>query len=100
MRLVRSQEFGVRSLKASRPLILFSLFAILYSLISITPLVFAEEAISSTELVKLSWEASGTNDFEKAVEYTDRCVELYQAQAKEQGATLSAFSPRGHEDEY
>ncbi|MDP3143212.1 MAG: glycoside hydrolase family 2 TIM barrel-domain containing protein [Candidatus Omnitrophota bacterium] len=62
--------------------------------------VFAEEQPSSKELVKLSWEASGTNDFEKAIEYTDRCVELYWAQAKEQGATLSAFSLRGHEDEY
>jgi len=61
---------------------------------------FCEEAPSSKELVKLSWEASGTNNFEKAIEYTERCVELYQTQAKEQGATLSALSPRGHENEY
>jgi len=79
---------------------LLSLLVTFCFLLSSAPLASAEEAPSSRDFVKMSWEASGTNDFEKAIEYTDRCVELYQAQAKEQGATLSASSPRGHEDQY
>jgi tetratricopeptide (TPR) repeat protein len=97
MRLVRSSEFGVRSVKA---VILLSLLATFCFLLSSAPLACAEEAPSSRDFVKMSWEASGTNDFEKAIEYTDRCVELYGAQAKEQGATLTAFSSSAHEDKY
>ncbi len=87
---IRSSE--VRSFCLIFVIGMFSAFCFLSS-------VFSEEQISSKDYVVKSWEASGKNDLEKVLEYTNKCIELYKPEANRLHAKLSA-SPGGHEAEY
>lgn len=89
--ILRSQKSEVRS-KVCFSLLIFSVFCSLSS-------VFCETQLSSKELVTKSWEASGNNNLEKVLEYTNKCIELYKSQADKLEASLSAL-PKGHESEY
>ncbi|MDP2939500.1 MAG: glycoside hydrolase family 2 TIM barrel-domain containing protein [Candidatus Omnitrophota bacterium] len=61
---------------------------------------FAQEQLSSNDFVIKSWEASGNNNLEKVLEYTNKCIELYKLEADKLEAQLSNFPLRGHENEY
>lgn len=55
---------------------------------------------TSSDLVRLSWEASSQRDPERLEKLVGTCLELYGAKALEQQASLSAFPPRGEEKNY
>ncbi|MBN1869671.1 MAG: hypothetical protein JW847_03740 [Candidatus Omnitrophica bacterium] len=58
------------------------------------------DAVSSEELVRLSWEASSKRDLERLNVLADQCVRLYGVQAKVQQAELVDFPKRGEEKNY
>jgi len=92
---VERRAFRVKKIFLSLSVIFlffYSLYAIRYTL--------AEEQLSSKELVKLSWEASGNNNLDKVLEYTNKCITIYKTEADKLEARLSEFPPRGHEVEY
>ena len=63
------------------------------------PYTLAQE-LSSKELVRMSWEASGKNDLEKVLELTNKCIDLYTQKAKELEVKLTGFPVRGEEEKY
>ncbi len=62
--------------------------------------VASTPAVTSSDMVKKSWEASGKNDLAKVIELTNECVASFGAQAKEQQSKLKGFPDRGKEKEY
>ncbi len=52
------------------------------------------EAVSSRELVRMSWEASGNNKVDEVFRLTQQCFNTYGAQAFELNAQLEDFPPR------
>ncbi|HOW35270.1 MAG TPA: glycoside hydrolase family 2 TIM barrel-domain containing protein [Candidatus Omnitrophota bacterium] len=56
--------------------------------------------IPSKEFVRQAWEASGKNDLEKVLSITQKCVDTYDNEAKNQQASLGTFPMPGQEDDY
>jgi len=56
--------------------------------------------VSSQDLVRRAWEASGAGDLEKLATVVEQCVELYGQEAKEQQSALTGFPARGEENKY
>jgi len=59
-----------------------------------------EDKVSSKEIVRRAWEASGRRDLEQLSEIVDQCLEVYGPQAKELHGLLTGFPIRGEEEEY
>lgn len=49
---------------------------------------------SSGFLTTKSWEALGKKDWEAVLRYTQKCIDLYKAEAKKQQRSLNAFPPQ------
>lgn len=49
---------------------------------------------TSQTLTTKAWEALGQNDYKGVELYTKKCVELYEAEAKKQQASLTEFAPK------
>jgi beta-glucuronidase len=49
---------------------------------------------SSTYLTMKAWEALGKKDYEAVWAYTQKCIDLYEKEAKQQQSSLKAFPPR------
>src|SRR3990167_2053971 len=58
------------------------------------------EVLSSQELVRQAWEASGQRNMERLGELIGECVALYGKEAKEQEKQLTGFPQRGQEEQY
>ena len=54
---------------------------------------WAEEEEGSEELTIKAWEALGKNDYQALWAYTQKCIELYQDEAKRQQRSLDGFPP-------
>jgi len=59
-----------------------------------------EEVLSSKEFVVKSWEALGERQFDKVLEYTNRCIALYKDEADRLASDMDSFPPKGKESEY
>ncbi len=84
---------------ACRKAIIFSLLLFLTYPLSTIHYLQAQE-LSSKDLVRMSWEASGKSEVEKTLELTNQCIKAFHEQARAQGAALSAFPVRGKENDY
>ena len=79
-------------LKGLWPIVAFCfLLSTFYSLLSTS--VFAEQ-LSSKDLVIRAWEAHGKNNIEETFKITQRCIDLYREEARQQQASLNAL-PKG-----
>ena len=58
------------------------------------------EVLSSKELVRQAWEASGQRNVQRLEELVGQCVTLYGKEAKEQEKQLTGFPQRGQEEQY
>ena len=68
----------------------FSLFYFLFSLFS--PLFcFAADNPSSSELITKAWDAQGRREFDQAVSYTQKCIDLYREEADAQHRGLKEY---------
>lgn len=91
---------------------LSTLYFLLATLIFFAPAVMAQEQptspqeqtaspeVSSKELVRLSWEASGKRDLDRLEQLVEQCLTLYKTQAQELEKKLTNFPPRGEEENY
>jgi len=64
------------------------------------PAVAAAANVSSQELVRKAWEASGNNDLEKVTSIAEQCRERFGAEARRLQSELSGFPQRGEEERY
>lgn len=55
---------------------------------------------SNWNLTVSAWESLAQKDFEGVFAYANKCLELYEAKAKELAATMRSFSRPGHEDDF
>ncbi|MDP8212886.1 MAG: glycoside hydrolase family 2 TIM barrel-domain containing protein [Candidatus Zapsychrus exili] len=63
-------------------------------------LVVSEEAMSSSEFVKLLWEASSKRDLKRVEILVSECLALYGQEAKLLEEQLEGFPTRGEEENY
>ncbi len=84
--------------RASRIIFLAVIFCALSAIHS--PLNTLAQEISSKELVRMSWEASGQNDLSKVLDLTNQCVNTYESKAKELHAKLNGFPQKTQEEEF
>ena len=52
---------------------------------------FAQEKLSSSELITKAWDAQGKREFDKAIEYTQKCIDLYKEEAGRQHTLLKDY---------
>jgi tetratricopeptide (TPR) repeat protein len=55
---------------------------------------------SHWNLTVSAWESLAQKDFEGVSAYANKCLELYEAKAKEMAAGMRSFSRSGHEDDF
>ena len=55
---------------------------------------------SSEQIILKAWEFLGKGELDKAMELSNKCIELYQDEAKKQQASLTACAPVGVERKY
>ena len=55
---------------------------------------------SSTDYVRMSWEASGKNDLEKAITLTNQCIKWYEQKAKLLHGKLNGFPATDQQKDY
>jgi tetratricopeptide (TPR) repeat protein len=55
---------------------------------------------SHWNLTVSAWESLAQKDFEGVSAYANKCLELYEAKAKEMAAGMKSFSRSGHEDDF
>ncbi len=55
---------------------------------------------SSETLTTRAWEALGDGSYEAAVRYTEKCVELYEAEARKMQASMTAKAPKDKVHDY
>jgi hypothetical protein len=55
---------------------------------------------SHWNLTVSAWEALAAKDYTGVFTYTAKCLELYEAQAREMASSMRTFSSSGHEDDY
>jgi len=55
---------------------------------------------SSVTLMVKAWEALGSGKYDNAIKYTERCVALYEGEAKRMQASLSAKAPPDKVNDY
>jgi len=68
---------------------LWHVFSIFYLLSSIT--CFAQEKPASGELITKAWAAQGERKFDEVLEYTQKCIDIYQKEADSQHAVLKDY---------
>jgi tetratricopeptide (TPR) repeat protein len=56
--------------------------------------------ISHWNLTVSAWESLAQKDFEGVFAYANKCLELYEAKAKEMAVGMKSFSRPGHEDDF
>lgn len=52
---------------------------------------FCQEVLSSKDYVTKSWEAIGERNFDKVLEYTNKCIDLYKAEADKSAKEMTGF---------
>jgi len=56
--------------------------------------------LSSWNLTVSAWEKLAEKDYKGVMEYTGKCLELYEEKAKEKAKEMRGFARPGHEDDY
>ncbi len=59
-----------------------------------------QQILTSSEIVKLAWEASGQNNLTRLEELVRQCLEVSGQKAKEEQSMLTHFPVRGEESKY
>ena len=52
---------------------------------------FADDALSSSELITRAWAAEGERKFEAVFKYTQECIDLYKEQAEKEHSALKNY---------
>ena len=55
---------------------------------------------SSETLTTRAWDALGAGEYLNAIKYTEKCAELYEAEAREMQATLKVRAPDNKVNDY
>ncbi|MFH1202597.1 MAG: glycoside hydrolase family 2 TIM barrel-domain containing protein [Candidatus Omnitrophota bacterium] len=67
---------------------------------SCSNVAFSDEQLSSKDYVGKAWEALGEKKFDKVLEYTNKCIELYKDESDRLASDMTDFPPKGEESKY